>query len=155
MKKLSIAALLTILCFDLHLFAQDTLYHKKTQEYESIVLIDGYHLVFCVNLTGETDTVFQYDYGHYMKTRIIDVSIQGNKHIVLYGNGDLIGYTIHDYWDNTWHPYMGNILVFFTAIRYKVDVSIVDGDKFKIIEDGKETLYQINFTNKTLERYDK
>jgi hypothetical protein len=155
MKKLSIMVLLTMLCFESLLMAQDTLYYKKTQGYESIVLIDGYHLVFYANIAGQTDTVFQYEYGHYMKTRIIDISIHNYKHTVLYGNGDMIGYTIHDYWDNAWHPYMGNILVFFTPTRYKVDVSIVDGDKFKIIEDGQETLYQINFTNKTLERYDK
>jgi len=91
-----------------------------------------------------------------MKVHIIDIVVHDNKHIFLYDSGDALAYSIHHFEDGRWRPLMGNVLVFFTRTRKKVDASIVKGNRFLLVEeDGRETLLKINFANKTLEPYDK
>jgi hypothetical protein len=135
--------------------AQDTLFYQDSRGYSLSALKSGYDINFKIKHREYPDSVSTYQYGAYMKTKIHDIVLYKNYYIILYENTDCMSYSIFEYSESIWCPLMGSLLVCFTSTRYKVDVSIVDGDKFKIIEDGRETLYQINFTKKTLERYDK
>lgn len=137
-------------------YAQDTVFHKTTEKYEALVSQSGYNHVYILKHDRKVDTVWTWEYGAYMKIQIFDIVYFRNYHISLNSTGYDIGYSVYEQQTGKWEPLMGGILAFLTDTRKKVDASIIDGDKFRLVEeDGQETILKINFTNKTLERYDK
>jgi len=136
--------------------AQDTVFHKTENTYESLVIQSGYDHIYLLKHDRKIDTVWVWKYGAYMKIHIFDIVYSRNYHISLNSTGYDIGYSIYEYQMDKWQPLMGGILAFLTDSRNKIDVSILDGDKFRLLEeDGRETILKINFANKTLEPYDK
>lgn len=150
-------AIFNILIFCLNLAnAQDTVFYKADKNYEALVTQSGYNHVYLLKYDRKVDTVWVWEYGAYMKIHIFDIVYSRNYHISLNSTGYDIGYSVYEQRAGKWQPLMGGILAFLTDTRNKVSVSILDGDKFRLVEeDGRESILKINFANKTLEPYDK
>lgn len=135
------------------LFAQtkDTVFHKIDKKNEITVLKTGLDYLYIAKYNEKVDTVLQWEYAAYMEAYIYDALIDDDKFIVLHTNHTVIAYAVYEYRDKKWHPFMGGVLRTSGQFGEKIVPSIISKNKFKILTDGKATIYRLEYSTKTLE----
>jgi len=139
-------------------FAQDTVFHKKTAEYEIWVSTIGYHHQYLLKQQEIIDTLLLWEYGVYEKVNIADIVFANDKFVITYQTADLVGYIVRQKLDLKWTSIMGGPLKFIAKSTANFEFKIESPEKITLLETEKGasapkvTTYVLDYVNKVISR---
>lgn len=132
--------------------AQDTIFQKIEKDYQITFTKSGYHIYALIQDRYKLiDTVFRYDYGAYMGTKIKDAALFDNVFICIYDGGDGMFFSNHKLEMKNWSPIVGGYFFFFSqGEKNDYLVSILSKEKVEVSKGVKKVIYLFDHIKKTV-----